>query len=380
MATAIVTIVMFLLLITIHEFGHFIAAKAVGIKVLEFAVGMGPAVFKKQKGETLYSVRALPIGGYCKMEGEDSESTDERGFSAKPVWARIIVVAAGATLNIVLGFILSAVIIGNSGTFSTNVVDTVDINSYLDDAGVKSGDRIVAFNGKRISFFEDLALYTSEMKADDDVELTIKRGGEKLKFSVKPSVQKVVYEYTDTGVSVTQTVNGVEDKQFIEYGASLERVDDAVGTKTESESVILGFVPVREKVTVFNVVPEAAKFTVYVVKLVYTMFFRMITGGVSVNQLSGPVGVVTVMNEAVKIGFINVIYIVALITINLGVFNLLPLPALDGGRLFFMLIELIRRKPIPPEKEGMVHTIGFILLMILSAFVFYNDIVKLIAK
>ncbi len=380
MITAIVTIVMFLLLITIHEFGHFIAAKAVGIKVLEFAVGMGPAILKKQKGETLYSVRVLPIGGYCKMDGEDSESTDERGFSAKPVWARIIVVVAGAALNIVLGFVLSAVIIANSGTFSTNVVDTVDVNSHLAEAGVQSGDKIVGFNGKHISFFEDLALYTSEMKADDNVELTIKRGGEKMKVSVKPSVQKVVYEYTDTGVSVTQSVNGVENKQFIKYGAELEKTDEMVGTKTESEGVILGFVPVREKVTILNVIPEAAKFTVYVVKLVYTMFFRMITGGVSVNQLSGPVGVVTVMNEAVKIGFINVIYIVALITINLGVFNLLPLPALDGGRLFFMLVELVRGKPIPPEKEGIVHTVGFVLLMLLSVFVFYNDIVKLISK
>lgn len=380
MITAIVTIVMFLLLITIHEFGHFIAAKAVGIKVLEFAVGMGPAILKKQKGETLYSVRVLPIGGYCKMDGEDSESTDERGFSAKPVWARIIVVTAGAALNIVLGFVLSAVIIANSGMFSTNVVDTVDVNSYLAEAGVQSGDKIVGFNGKHISFFEDLALYTSEMKADDNVELTIKRGGEKMKVSVKPSVQKVVYEYTDTGVSVIQSVNGVEDRQFIKYGAELKKTDEMVGTKTESEGVILGFVPVREKVTILNVIPEAAKFTVYVVKLVYTMFFRMITGGVSVNQLSGPVGVVTVMNEAVKIGFINVIYIVALITINLGVFNLLPLPALDGGRLFFMLVELVRGKPIPPEKEGIVHTVGFVLLMLLSAFVFYNDIVKLIAK
>lgn len=380
MLTAIVTIVMFLLLITIHEFGHFIVAKAVGIRVLEFSIGMGPAILKKQKGETLYSVRILPIGGYCKMEGEDCESSDERGFSAKPVWARMLVVVAGAALNILLGFVLSIIIVANSGSFSTNVIDTVDTNSYMTQAGIKSGDKIVGFNGKRIGFYEDLALYTSEMSKDDIVKLKIERNGEKMEFSVKPSTQKVIYEYTEDGVNVEQIVNGVSESEFIPYSEELKKQDDMVGTKTESERAILGFVPLREKVTFLNVVPEAGKFTVYVVKLVYTMFFRMITGSVAMNQLSGPVGVVTVMNEAVSIGIINVIYIVALITINLGVFNLLPLPALDGGRFFFMLIELVRGKPIPPEKEGVVHTIGFILLMLLSVFVFYNDIVKLIAK
>lgn len=380
MITAIVTIIMFLVLITIHEFGHFIMAKLVGIKVLEFAIGMGPAVLKKQGKETLYSVRALPIGGYCKMEGEDEETEDERGYSSKPVWQRILVVVAGATLNILLGFVLAIIIVANSQTFSTNVIDTVDTNSYLSGAGLKSGDEIIGFNGKKISFYQDITLYTSEMQLDKPVELKVKRDGEKMDFTVMPSAQKIIYKYTETGVEVIQNVNGIETSNFVPYSETLVKNDELVGTEQVSERAILGFVPQKEKVTVFNVIPEAFRFTKFVVKVVYTSFFKMITGQLGMNQLSGPVGIVTEVNNAVNSGVISVLYLVALITINLGVFNLLPIPALDGGRLFFMIVEIIRGKPIPPEKEGIVHMVGFALLMAVSVFVLYNDIVKLIAK
>ncbi len=380
MVTAIVTIVMFLVLITIHEFGHFIVAKAVGIKVLEFAIGMGPAIFKKQGKETLYSIRALPIGGYCKMEGEDTETDDERGYSAKPVWQRMLVVVAGAVLNILLGFVLAIIIVSNSQSFSTNIIDTVDVNSHLAESGVQSGDKIVSFNGHKVGFYQDIALYTSEMSVDKPVDLVIKRDSEKINVSVLPSLQKVVYEYTDTGVNVKQYVNNVMEENFIPYSDELIKNDSLVGTSTESERAILGFVPKQQNVTIYNIVPEAFKFTKFVVKLVYVSVFKMVTGKLGVNQLSGPVGIVTEMNTAVHSGAISVLYLVSLITINLGVFNLLPIPALDGGRLFFMIVELIRRKPIPPEKEGLVHTIGFALLMLVSVFVLYNDIVRLIAK
>lgn len=380
MITAVVTIVMFLVLITIHEFGHFAAAKAVGIKVLEFAVGMGPVLLKKQRGETLYSIRALPIGGYCKMEGEDCESEDERGFTSKPVWQRMIVVLAGATLNLVLGLVLMIIIVANSQSFSTNIVDTVEENSYLNDAGVQSGDKIVGFNGHKIGFYQDIALYTSEMSADTPVDLQIKRGKEKINISVMPSVQRVVYEYTDTGINVREFINGSESERFVPYSDTLIKSDELVGTTEESQRNILGFIPKTEDVTPFNIVPEAFRFTRFVVRLVYVSVFKMITGKLGVNQLSGPVGIVAQMNEAVHTGAIDVLYLVALITINLGVFNLLPIPALDGGRFLFMIIELIRRKPVPPEKEGLVHMIGFALLMLLSVFALYNDIVRLISK
>ncbi|MCX7715134.1 MAG: site-2 protease family protein [Clostridia bacterium] len=381
MATAIVTVIIFLMLISIHEFGHFIAAKSVGIKVLEFAVGMGPAIWKKQKGETLYSVRVLPIGGYCKMEGEDEESDDERAYSSQSLWKRMIVVVAGAVLNLVLGFAIFIGIVANAPYLNTNTVESVVPNSYLEQAGVQKGDKIVKINGKTVSFYQDIALYTSTFKKDIPVELTVRRSNEVLHFSVRPTLQKTTYKYTDDGVEYIEEINGVVENGFQPYGEDgLQKDESKIGTQEESERLLIGFVPMKKSVTVWNVAPEAFRYTKFVVKLVYQAFFKMVTGSVSINQMSGPVGIVSEVNNAVKSGWMYVWNLVALLTINLGVFNLLPLPALDGGRLFFMLIEAVRRKPIPPEKEGMIHAIGLVCLLIFMAFISYHDIMRLFSK
>ncbi|MDD6563799.1 MAG: site-2 protease family protein [Clostridiales bacterium] len=382
MLTAIVTVIMFLVMISLHEFGHFITAKLMDFKILEYAIGFGPAIWKSKKSEIQYSLRVVPFGGYCKFEGEDEDSLDKRAFSNQAVWKRIIVVAAGGVFNVILGFILFLVIISQTSPMVTNRVDSVVKNSYISDAGLMPGDEIIRINGKKVNFYNDITLYTQEFTENTECDLVIKRDGEKKTLSFKPTKSASEYKYTDSGVEVTGFINGIKtDTDFYEYDEDIIKDDEKVGTEERVERLIIGFVPVKEEVTIFNIWGEAWNQTRFVVKLVYNSLWQMITGKVGVDQMSGPVGIVKEVNTAVNSGSSSWLYVLnltALLTINLGVFNLLPVPALDGGRLFFMLIELITRKKIPPEKEGLVHSIGFMLLIALIIFISYNDIMKLI--
>lgn len=382
MLTAIVTVIMFLVMISLHEFGHFITAKLMDFKILEYAIGFGPAIWKSKKSEIQYSLRIVPFGGYCKFEGEDEDSLDKRAFSNQAVWKRIIVVAAGGVFNVILGFILFLVIISQTSPMVTNRVDTVVENSYISDAGLMSGDEIIRINGKKVNFYNDITLYTQEFTENTECDLVIKRDGEKKTMSFKPTKSTSEYKYTDSGVEVTGFINGVKtETDFYEYDEDIVKDEEKVGTEERVERLIIGFVPVKEDVTIANIWGEAWNQTRFVVKLVYNSLWQMITGKVGVEQMSGPVGIVKEVNTAVNSGSSSWLYVLnltALLTINLGVFNLLPVPALDGGRLFFMLIELITRKKIPPEKEGLVHSIGFMLLIALIIFISYNDIMKLI--
>lgn len=380
LVTAVVTILIFLVMITLHEFGHFIMAKAVGVKVLEFAIGMGPAIFKKQGAETLYSVRIFPIGGYCKLEGEDGESDDPASFSRQKLWKRFLVVSAGAIFNLILGFILFAVIVTVTSPFASNIIGKVDSRSYLAKTGVTAGDKIVAIDGRRVGFYNDITLYTSDFEEDTEFVLTVKRNGEKMNFTVKPSVDVTTVTYGETSAKYTDVINGIEETTNVEY-AEGEIPADYVGQTFSTTRYIIGFEPLQVDVTAANIFPQAWNYTVYIAKSIYAALGKMITGKAGLDNVSGPVGVAGVVGEAVNSGkdsIINVLFIVAMLTVNLGIFNLLPLPALDGGRLFFMLIELVRGKPVPPEKEGIVHAIGLLLLLGLAAVICFNDILKLI--
>ena len=381
MITAIVTIVMFLIMVSLHEFGHYIVARVLDFKILEYAIGFGPAIFKREKNSILYSVRVVPFGGYCKFEGEDEESSDPRAFSNRPVWRRILVVAAGGVFNIILGFLIFMVIMPSLSPVSTNVINSVVENSYLEQCGVQPGDKIIEIDGKSISFYNDITLYTSNLSGNEEIDLTIKRNGEKLDFTVKPTEQKITYNYTDEGVEYISAINGEEEMQLIPYSDNLLKQEDLIGKSQVQTRYIIGFVPQTQDITALNIWGNAWNNTKFVVKLVYRSLWEMVTGKVGVEQMSGPVGIVNEVNNAVNQGshsWLYVLNLMALLTINLGVFNLLPFPALDGGRLFFMIVELIRRKPIPPEKEGMVHAIGIILLFALIIFISFNDILKLI--
>lgn len=383
MITAIVSVAMFLVMVSLHEFGHFIVGKILNFRINEFSIGMGPAIFKKQKGETQYSLRILPLGGYCKFEGEDEvENSDPRAFANQKAWKRLLVLLAGGIFNIILGFALFVVLVIATSPVSTNVVDKVVEHSYIEQLGIKSGDEIVAINGSSVSFYNDISLYTQNFTADETAEITVKRDGEKLKFSFKPTEQVIKTTYTDTGIQVESSINGNATARFVEYSDKAPKKDELVGQSKTTTKYIIGFTPTQKDINFLNVWGEAWNETKFVVKLVYQSLWQMITGKIGINDMSGPVGIVTEVSNAVNSGSNSWLYVanlIALLTINLGVFNLLPIPALDGGRILFVLIELIRRKPIPPEKEGIVHAVGMALLILFILFISFNDIMKLFA-
>lgn len=380
MVTAIVTLLIFLVMITLHEFGHFIVAKALGVNVLEFAIGMGPAIFKKQGKKTLYSVRIFPIGGYCSLLGEDGGSDDVGAFCNQKLWKRILVVSAGAILNLILGFVLFAVFVGMTSPFASNTIGKVDERSYLSEAGVYPGDKIIEINGHKVNFYNDISLYTQDFTKDSEFSLTVKRNGKKLDFTLKPSEATTSVTYGENYADVVDTINGMEQRYRQEFGDT-QVPESYIGETLTTSRLIIGFEPEKVEVTAFNILPQAWHYTVYITKSIYVAFGQLITGKSGLENMAGPVGIAQVVDGAVKSGAdsgINIILIVAMLTVNLGIFNLLPLPALDGGRLFFMLIELVRGKPIPPEKEGIVHTVGLILLLALAVVVCFNDILRLI--
>lgn len=322
-------IIILSILILVHEGGHFFFAKLFKVRVNEFALGMGPVLLKKQKGETLYSLRALPIGGFVKMEGEDENSEDERAFNKLTVFKKIIIVIAGAILNIILGFLILVLIV----SFSSGKIATQSVNTAENQPALHGGDVILEIDKNAVYTNMDIPFLLSRVKGDT-VELKIKRG--------------------------TETI-AIKD---------LKLLSTAEGKK-------LGIVTNVENKNVLSVASFSAKQTVTIIRMVWLSLLDLVTGKVGIDQASGPVGMTTAVGVAAKSGWQSLFLLVAFITINLGVFNLLPIPALDGGRLIFLLIEAVRRKPVKPEYEGYVHLVGFALLMLLMVVITYNDIIKL---
>lgn len=335
--TIIYVVLIFGFIIFIHELGHFTVAKLCGALVHEFSLGMGPAILKKQWGETTYALRLLPIGGFVAVEGEDEDSDNERAINRKPVWQRILFVAAGAFMNVLLGFILMVMIVAGQELVSTTIVAQFNEGATSSQV-LQVGDEILKINGESISIGNDIVFELISV-GEEPIDLTIRRDGE-------------IMELTNVPFPM-ETVDGITmpTMDFLVYG--------------------------QEK-TVLGTLKEAWHMTTGVVKQVWDSFFKLITGQYKVQQLSGPVGVSTAIGEAAAVGTENLLLMVAFITINIGVFNLIPLPALDGGRLLFLLIEAVRGKPIPPKYEGYVHAAGLFLLLGLMIFVTFNDVVKLI--
>lgn len=388
MLTVIITVAMFLALITVHEFGHFIAAKLTGIKVDEFAVGMGPAMIKKQGHKTLYSLRLIPIGGYCKFADEDGKNPD--ALSKQKKYKRFLVLISGALLNVILGYILFVVLTlsmpaGDDGVNKINVpiVDSVVENSYVFDQGLMPDDEIIEIDGHKIRFYQDISLYTSNFNENTISDMTVKRNGKKVKISFMPTVSESTYNYKEEYIEVITSVNGNITVKNYEYSPDIKpsQIEEMVG-KTETEKrLIIGFVPRTEPVGLNNIFSYSFYYTGYVVRMVYKSIWDLLTGAVGFEAVSGPVGIASVVNDAVNTGnygFVNILFLAAVITINLGIFNLLPLPALDGGRLVFLVIECLRGKPVSVEREETIHTIGLILLMILGIFIAFSDVFKLI--
>ncbi len=338
MATLISAIVIFLVLVLVHEFGHFITAKLCGVTVHEFAVGMGPAIFKKEYKGTLYSLRCIPIGGYCAMEGEDEESDDAGAFSNKRPWQRMLILVSGALMNLILGFILMCCIMfsHNAQLVNIPVINTVMEQSAAQGAGLQSGDKIVKINNADIQTYMELKM-----------ELSRYKGG------------SIAVEYIRDGHRNKVLLTPQADEDGMYY---------------------IGFVPKSEPLSFGGRLYHAWHHTVLYGKMILVSLYDLVTGAVGMEAMSGPVGIVSEIGNAAQKGIMDLISLGALITINLGLFNLLPLPALDGGRVFFILVELIIRKKISADKEGIVHFIGFALLILLMVFATWNDIVRLITK
>ncbi len=336
----LVAVVMFLLLIIIHEFGHFIAAKICKVRVNEFAVGFGPKLFKKQMGETLYSVNLVPLGGYCAMEGEDEESEDSKAFCNKGPLKRLFIVANGAIFNLILGLIIVAVtLIPNteSNLLGTTTVVKFEETAVSSEYGLKVGDEILSVDGRRVFTPRDLS-YTFTNVDDGAVDMVVRRDGAKVELS-------------DVHFA-TEEVDGINVIQF--------------------DFWLLG-----EEKTFGNLVEHTFKTTFSYCRIVWFSLIDLITGKYGISAMSGPVGITATVGEVARQNILDLLPIMALITVNLGIFNLLPLPALDGGRILFILFELITRKPVPAKYEGWVHTVGFVLLIGLMLIITAKDIISL---
>lgn len=374
--TIVCSILVFALMIAIHEFGHFGAAKLFNIRVNQFAIGMGPTIWKKQRGDTLYSLRAIPMGGFCQMEGEDEESDDERSFSKAAWYKRFIVVIAGATLNILLGFILFLSIQSSLPSVNTTVISDFTANTNLVDSDFRVGDRVVGVNGTKINIFEDLSFSLNRV-TDEPVDVTVMRAGEKITRTVVPVKQEITYIYGEKEFSMISTINGVEDEKQTIPAPDNSEYKSLVGQSQTQSRYILGFVPAQEKQTFIAAIKNAFYLTIYNIKIVYVSLYELIRGAVPASQISGPIGIINVIGQVSKTNWQTLFNLIALLTVNLGIMNLLPIPALDGCKLLIIIIEAITRKRLPPEKEGIIQIIGFVLLIFLMLFATYNDVVRL---
>lgn len=343
----LIAIIVFSLLILFHELGHFTLAKLNGIRVNEFCLGLGPTIVGFTKGETKYSLKLMPFGGACMMEGEDESSDDDRAFNKKGVWARISVVAAGPIFNFIMAVVFSFVIMSAAGVDTAKLSDVID-GYAAQEAGLQAGDIITAMGGKDIHFYREISLYAT-FHEGEPVEVEFIRPGQ-------------------------DEIDSFETTLVPKYDE-------------ESGRYLYGFVSGgREKLGFFENVKYAFYELGYYIDVTIQSLKMLVSGGASVNDLSGPVGIVQSMGEVYEesvendgyfYAFLNMMSWATMLSANLGVMNLLPIPALDGGRLVFLVIEAIRGKALDPEKEGMVHMVGIILLFGLMFVVMFNDIRKL---
>ncbi len=423
----LIAFLVFGFLILTHELGHFLLAKKAGIGVIEFSIGMGPRIVSKQIGETKYSLKWIPFGGSCMMVGEDAESDSPDAFNKKSVWARILVVAAGPLFNFLFAFLLALVVIAIAGANPAKIYQ-VQSGYGADQAGLQPGDVIQEINGKSISLGRDIDLYFLNHPMDGSkIAVTYEREGKEYTVQLDPNytayrmgisyyatadrpsfsevtenspAAKAGIEVGDVVVSIngTAVATGEEMAAYLAEnpidGTPLKLVLERDGKQREVsltpekyEGTTLGLKAsdYREKAGVLGVLKGGVQEVRYWVSFCLTSLKMLVTGQAGIKDMSGPVGIVSLIDTTVEQSrsdgalyvFLNVVNLAILLSANLGVFNLLPIPALDGGRLVFLVIEALRGKPVPPDKEGMVHTVGFVLLMLLMVVVLYNDIARL---
>lgn len=342
MVYVIIFVIIFATIVVVHEWGHFIAAKKCGVAVNEFAIGMGPKLWSTKKAETLYTIRLLPIGGYCAMEGENEQSNNPMSLMSKSPLQRMLIFVAGAFMNVILTWVLMLVVLGYNG-YNSNVIANVIPDSPIALAGVQADDTIIAIDGVPVTTQTEIMEISSNGNASYNMTIQDPSG-------------------TIRNVIVTPQIDANGNRIFGFY----------------SKSARYGF---------FETIWQSFLETGWMLVEVLQGFWMLISGSLSVKEMAGIVGVAQLttqvwdasIQESVMYAIMNMARIAAILSANLAVLNLLPFPALDGGRIFFTLIEIVRGKPLNQEKEAMFHFAGFILLMILMVVVLYNDIIRLIA-
>ena len=349
----IIGVVLFGLLIAVHEAGHFLAAKRLDVQVNEFSIGMGPGLFSRQKGETLYSLRLFPVGGYCAMEGENGEEGEEpnpRSFAAKSLWKKLVILVAGSAANFLAGFLLVAFLFTWAGGYTAPVIQGfLEGFPYAGQEGLLPGDRILSIDGKKVWVYNDVGAHL-KAAGEGPKDILIERDGQEILLEDFPLDPQ---EYDYNGKRVTM------------YGLTFQ----------------------REEATLSGILAHSWNTCVYFAKAVWSSLGMLVTGQVGLQDMSGPVGIVTVIEEtgsqsdSVKTGIQNVCYLIALIAVNLAIMNMLPIPALDGGRIFLLvaaeLLWLTTRQRLDPKYEAWLNAAGFVLLLALMVFVTFSDVLKL---
>lgn len=423
----IIALLVFSVIILFHELGHFLLAKRNNIAVTEFSLGMGPRLLSTEKGGTRYSLKLFPIGGSCMMVGEDDDDTTEGSFNNASVWARISVVAAGPIFNFILAFVFAMIITSVVGYDPAKVLQVTE-GSPAAEAGLQEGDVITEFQGRHISIGRDLDSYMNlHGLQDEEISLTYKRDGKKYNIAYtadseerymlgfyymsegEPQITQVMIgsSMAEAGVmpgDIIREINGVavaDAQELQDYLAEhplngsevtlgMERdgkVETIVATPQMTKTVDSGFVYniYREKTNFLGVMKYSAVEVRYWISSTVESLMMFVKGQFSVNDLSGPVGIIDVIGDSYEeakeegavMVWMQMLYWAILLSANLGVMNLLPIPALDGGRLVFLLIEAVRKKRLNPNVEGMIHFAGFMLLMLLMIFVMFNDFRRL---
>lgn len=430
----LIAVLIFSIIIIIHEFGHYTFAKLGGIKVNEFSLGMGPRIFSFYAAGTRWSLKILPLGGSCMMEGEDGESSDESAFHRKSVLTRILTVFGGPLYNFILAFFLAVFVIMNAG-FDPSIVTEVNENSPAYEAGLRKGDKITNFDGKKISMGRELESYLRFRSAGEKpVSVMFERNGEKYLTSIQPVKRDVYYlgfTYHPSSENALIVESLIEEGALKLAGAEvgdvilsidgtpLQKVEDfssylSVNPLTDKEILLeiqkkdgrkeeikvrpqygktdyfMGFQYnlEREKVSFGKAILHSFTETKFAITSTIDGLKMLVTGRVKKEEIAGPIGITKIIGSSYeaskKLGLMPILLNMSMISLfisaNLGVMNLLPIPALDGGRLIFLFVEAIRRKPLDPNKEGMIHFAGFVALMALMAFIFYNDIMRFFIK
>ena len=418
------------LLVIAHELGHFVFAKLFDVKVCEFSIFMGPKIFGFKKGETEYTLRLIPIGGYVSMEGEDEDSDDERAFNKKSVWKRIVIIAAGPVVNVLIAIIAFIVVVSSSGVATTQITK-LDESGSMYESGMQAGDIIRKVDGRSVLSLQEFSLFSVATKEGVEIPIEVQRGEETLIFNVTPQIIEKHYKYIigysykedadkcivdsiekgypaeKAGLKVGDIIiefNGkpiTKPKDFTEYmkengDSEVNLVVERDGARVELNGIIPEKKEVPEETSIgtayfkrinpqgLQVVNYALRESFSTARVVgYSLAF-LVTGKIGVNNMSGPVGIVTTIGEVVEQGsdarekFLSFMFLLGLISMNLGMMNMVLFPALDGSKIILYIIEGIRRKAISKEVEGRMNFVGFIVLIGLMIFATWNDIVRLI--